>query len=63
MTDKELFEKLNAADNYNLDDLNELMKRTGFIKEWRECDGETFEDVYNRAFEKLQSSIYIVKSK
>ena len=49
----ELAERIKNADEWNAEDLAELCEMAGLEKEWREADGENFEQVAYKAAEIL----------
>lgn len=49
----ELAERIREGDEWNSEDLAELCEIAGLEKEWREADGETFEQVAYKAAEIL----------
>lgn len=53
-----LAEKIRKNPEWNLDDCQELCDMAGIIGEWKKADGETFEQVVEKAAEILKVSIY-----
>lgn len=53
-----LAEKIRKNPGWNLDDCRELCDMAGIIEEWEQADGETFEQVVEKAAEILKVDIY-----
>lgn len=50
--------KIRKNPEWNLDDCQELCDMAGIIEEWEQADGETFEQVVEKAAEILKVDIY-----
>lgn len=53
-----LAEKIRKNPEWNLDDCRDLCDMAGIIEEWERTDGETFEQVVEKAAEILKVDIY-----
>lgn len=55
MKTSELIEKINAADEWNMDDCEELCRRAGTESEWNAADADTFESVVYEAMNRFEA--------